>query len=90
MLPDAAHIQEEDARDANRQGFTKHQPALPLYTTADAARALDRLQPVGYDRPVPLLGRPGANQMASRSASGSDQVASRSAPDADQVQIGAY
>src|SRR5262245_4000981 len=54
VLPDSAHIQEEDAREANRHGFTRHQPALPLYTSADAARALDRLQPVGYERPVPL------------------------------------
>ena len=54
VLPDAAHIQEEDARDANHHGFSKHRPALPLYTSVDAARALDRLQPVGYDRPVPI------------------------------------
>ena len=54
VLPDAAHIQEEDAREANRRGYSKHQPALPLYTSVDAARALDRLQPVGYERPVPL------------------------------------
>jgi metallo-beta-lactamase family protein len=54
VLPDAAHIQEEDAREANRHGFTKHNPALPLYTSIDAARALGRLQPVGYERPVPL------------------------------------
>src|SRR5215470_1828811 len=54
VLPDSAHIQEEDARDANTHGFSKHQPALPLYTSADAARTLDRLQPVGYERPVPL------------------------------------
>ena len=54
VLPDAAHIQEEDARDANRNGYTKHNPALPLYTSMDAARALDRLQPVGYERPVPV------------------------------------
>ena len=54
VLPDAAHIQEEDAREANRRGYSKHQPALPLYTSIDAARALDRLQPVGYERPVPL------------------------------------
>src|SRR5262245_15715665 len=40
VLPDSAHIQEEDARDANRQGYTKHQPAVPLYTSEDAARAL--------------------------------------------------
>src|SRR5882672_2019586 len=56
VLPDSAHLQEEDAREANRHDFTKHKPALPLYTAADAARALDRLQPVGYDRPVPVVG----------------------------------
>jgi metallo-beta-lactamase family protein len=55
ILPDSAHIQEADARLANRHGYTKHSPALPLYTQIDAARALDRLQPVGYNRPVPVL-----------------------------------
>src|SRR5436190_17480998 len=47
VLTDSAHIQEEDARDANKGGFSKHSPALPLYTSADAARALTQLQPVG-------------------------------------------
>src|SRR5262245_11073099 len=60
VLPDSARIQEEDARDANRHGFTRHSPALPLYTSADAARALDRLEPVGYQRPVPLFSSPQA------------------------------
>ena len=55
VLPDSAHIQEEDARDANRHGFSKHSPALPLYTSVDADRALTQLQPVGYDRPVPIM-----------------------------------
>ena len=55
VLPDSAHIQEEDARHANRRGYSKHQPALPLYTELDAARALTQLQPVGYDRPVPIV-----------------------------------
>jgi len=54
VLPDSAHIQEEDAREANRRGYSKHRPALPLYTENDAARALERLQPVGYDRPTPV------------------------------------
>jgi metallo-beta-lactamase family protein len=54
VLPDSARIQEEDARDANRQGYSKHHPALPLYTTNDAARALMQLQPVGFHRPVPV------------------------------------
>src|SRR5438132_11667012 len=55
VLPDSAHIQEEDARQANRHGSSKHQPALPLYTELDAARALARLQPVGYERPISIL-----------------------------------
>jgi metallo-beta-lactamase family protein len=55
VLPDSAHIQEEDARDANRHGYTKHHPALPLYTANDAARALAQLQPVGYNRPIPVV-----------------------------------
>src|SRR5216684_1449437 len=55
VLPDSAHLQEEDARQANRHGYTKHNPALPLYTEVDAARALDHLQPVGYERPIPIV-----------------------------------
>lgn len=55
VLPDSAHIQEEDAREANRHGYTRHHPALPLYTTPDADRALTHLQPVGYNRPVPVV-----------------------------------
>ena len=55
VLPDSARIQEEDARQANRHGYSKHNPALPLYTEIDAARALAQLQPVGYDRPMPVV-----------------------------------
>jgi metallo-beta-lactamase family protein len=55
VLPDSAHIQEEDARDANRHGYSKHHPALPLYTANDAAQALSLLQPVGYNRPMPVV-----------------------------------
>jgi metallo-beta-lactamase family protein len=55
VLADAAKLQEEDAERANRKGYTRHQPALPLYTTEDAERAMSRLQPVGYDRPIPVV-----------------------------------
>jgi len=55
VLPDSAHIQEEDAREANRGRYSKHAPALPLYTMNDAARALGQLQPVGYNRPIPVF-----------------------------------
>ena len=51
VLPDAGRIQEEDARQANRHGYSKHHPALPLFSEADAFRAITQLQPVGYDRP---------------------------------------
>ena len=44
LLLDSARLQEEDARRANRHGFSRHQPALPLYTVNDAKRALSRLQ----------------------------------------------
>ncbi len=52
VLPDAGRIQEEDARHANTHGYAKHDQALPLYTEADARRALTQLQPRGYDTPV--------------------------------------
>jgi metallo-beta-lactamase family protein len=54
VLPDSGRIQEEDAEYANRRQFTKHSPALPLYREVDALRAVSQLQPVGYDRPVPV------------------------------------
>ncbi len=40
LLPDCARIQEEDADRANRHGYSKHRPALPLYASADAEAAL--------------------------------------------------
>lgn len=48
LLPDAAKLQEEDAAYANRKGFSKHDPALPLYTAADAQRALRQLRVVPF------------------------------------------
>jgi metallo-beta-lactamase family protein len=52
VLPDAGRIQEEDARQANKHGYTRHDPARPLFTESDAHRALTQLQPLGYDRPI--------------------------------------
>lgn len=54
VLADAAHLQEEDAERANRKHYTKHSPALPLFTSKDADRAMALLQPVGYHRPMPV------------------------------------
>ena len=54
VLPDSGRIQEEDAENANRHRYSKHEVALPLYTEADAFKALALLQPVGYDRSLPV------------------------------------
>ena len=55
VLPDAGRIQEEDARQANKHGYSKHHPALPLFTEGDALRALTQLQPLGYERPIDVV-----------------------------------
>lgn len=51
LLPDAGHLQEEEARHANAGGYSRHHPALPLYTRADGVRALDQLVPVEFHAP---------------------------------------
>lgn len=52
VLPDSGRIQEEDARQANRHGYSKHRPALPLYDESDAQRALTHLHAVSYRHPI--------------------------------------
>jgi metallo-beta-lactamase family protein len=54
LLPDSAHLQEEEARFANKYGFSKHSPALPLYTKDDAIKALDLLTPVEFEKDIDL------------------------------------
>ncbi|MDE2418695.1 MAG: MBL fold metallo-hydrolase [Burkholderiales bacterium] len=48
LLPDSGHIQEEDAAFANRHGFSKHSPALPLYTRQDALDCLPLIRKVAW------------------------------------------
>jgi metallo-beta-lactamase family protein len=48
LLKDSAHLQEEDAAWANKKGFSKHTPALPLYTVEDAENSLSYFAPVYY------------------------------------------
>jgi metallo-beta-lactamase family protein len=52
LLPDSGRLQEEDAAFANRHGFSKHKPALPLYTEEDAAISLRQLRGVPFREPV--------------------------------------
>lgn len=54
LLPDAAYLAEEDALFANKQGFAKHHPALPLFSAADAQKALGHFATVGWGEKIPL------------------------------------
>lgn len=48
MLPDSAHLQEEDAQFANHKKYTRHDPALPLYTIDDANKTLQQLRAIDF------------------------------------------
>jgi metallo-beta-lactamase family protein len=54
VLPDTGHLQEEEAAFANRAGYSKHRPALPLFTEADAHAALGTLEPLAFHRRRPI------------------------------------
>lgn len=47
-LPDGGRIQEEDARYANKHRLSRHDPAEPLYTEADAYACLKQFETVRY------------------------------------------
>jgi metallo-beta-lactamase family protein len=57
VLPDAAHLQEEEARYANKVGSSKHDPALPLFTVTDANQAMEIVRPIPFGERFTL--RPG-------------------------------
>ncbi|MBI3596448.1 MAG: MBL fold metallo-hydrolase [Nitrospirae bacterium] len=50
LLPDSGYLQEEDAEHANKHRYSKHTPALPLYTQQDALQSLPRFSPVDFDQ----------------------------------------
>ncbi|MBS1149507.1 MAG: Metallo-beta-lactamase family protein, RNA-specific [Myxococcaceae bacterium] len=55
MLPDSGRLQEEEARYANKERYSKHAPALPLYSEADAFEALKLFETFAYDRPKEIV-----------------------------------
>lgn len=61
VLRDGAKLQEQEAEEANRGGYSKHSPALPLYTTADVEAMLDQFVPLEFGVDFELTGneRPG-------------------------------
>lgn len=54
LLPDSGHLHEEEARYANLKGYSKHHPALPLYTQEEAEASLDYFQTVPFDKPFKI------------------------------------
>lgn len=56
LLTDSGHLQEQDARYANKRGFSRHKPALPLYTVKDAEAALRLLRPIPFHNSHELPG----------------------------------
>lgn len=54
VLLDAAKIEEEDADHANTHGYSKHEPALPLFTVEDAKSVCERLQVLPIDQWHPI------------------------------------
>ena len=50
LLPDSGYLQERDADFANRHGFSKHKPALPLYTEKEARACLEQLVTKKFNR----------------------------------------
>jgi len=56
ILRDSGYLQENEAEYANRKGFSKHKPALPLYTLKDAERSLEQFSTVPFGKPVQLPG----------------------------------
>lgn len=56
ILPDSGYLQEEEARYATHRGSSRHSPALPLYTAADAVKSLNSFKIREFDSPVDLGG----------------------------------
>ena len=56
LLPDSAKIQEEDADRANRDGYSKHHPALPLYDRNDVKEALRLVDTHPFGKPFDVAG----------------------------------
>jgi len=55
LLPDSARLLEEEAEHVNRSGYSKHQPAEPLYTETQAKQALRLFRRAAWDRKVEVV-----------------------------------
>jgi metallo-beta-lactamase family protein len=58
LLPDSGHLLEEEAGYADRHGFSRHKPPMPLYTQAEALSSLKSFKTESFGKafePVPGL-----------------------------------
>lgn len=56
LLPDSARLQEEDSERSNQQGYTKHQPALPLFDMNDVKATMKLLDTHPFRKEFPVAG----------------------------------
>jgi metallo-beta-lactamase family protein len=54
LLPDSGYLQEEEARLANKYGYSKHKPAQPLYTKEDAIATMNYFKTIDFKQQVEL------------------------------------
>jgi metallo-beta-lactamase family protein len=64
ILLDSAFLQEKDAEFANRHGFSRHTPALPLYNRRDAEAAIAAFRTVPFHQPLEIS--PGVSMLFRR------------------------
>lgn len=55
LLPDSGYLQEEEAKRANKYGYSRHHPARPLYTREDALQSLKQFKTIDYHTSHQLL-----------------------------------
>jgi len=56
LLPDSGYLMEKDTAYANQKGFSRHKPALPLYTQDQANAAMASFKPIAFDHEFDLGG----------------------------------
>lgn len=87
LLLDAAKIQEEDAAFANRKGYSKHRPALPLYTSEDAVAACELMQAVPFGEWVEVAVDVRARFLNMGHILGSSMIHVRAGPDGASIDL---
>jgi metallo-beta-lactamase family protein len=55
LLPDSGYLQEEEAKRANKYGYSRHHPARPLYTRKEALQSLKQFKTIHYNTSHKLL-----------------------------------